>query len=120
MAGQHAWTLAGPNAKLFDRNGKHLGKYFAPAATWEAMDGSKIAGKQLAVSPGGEGNIPLQIVQANPAVGMGAMVVVSGVTDSQRVKTLGGVAPASACGAGNLGAKQIVKYQADCIFWKAA
>jgi hypothetical protein len=33
---------------------------------------------------------------------------------------MGGVAPASACAAGNMGSKQIVKYQADYIFWKAA
>ena len=38
----------------------------------------------------------------------------------QRVATVGGVAPAMACGASNMGAKQIVKYQADYIFWKAA
>jgi hypothetical protein len=116
MAGQYAWVFAGPDAKLLDRNGKQVGKYFGPPATWEAMDGSKINGKQLALSPGGEGNISLQFVQANPAMGMGAM---SGVTYIQRVKTQGGVAPVSACGAVNIGAKQIVKYQADYIFWKA-
>jgi hypothetical protein len=37
----------------------------------------------------------------------------------QRVATVGGVAPAMACGASNMGAKQIVKYQADYIFYKA-
>lgn len=116
MAGQYAWTFAGPDAKLLDRSGKQVGKYFGPPATWAAMDGSAITGKQLAVSSGGAGNIPLQLVQANPAVGMGAM---SGITHIQRVKTVGGVAPASACGASNLGAKQTVTYQADYIFWKA-
>jgi hypothetical protein len=116
MAGKYAWVFAGPDAKLLDKSGKQVGKYFGPPATWEAMDGSKITGKQLAVSPGGAGNIPLQFVQANPAMGMGAM---TGVTYIQRVKTMGGVAPASACAAGNLGSKQIVKYQADYIFWKA-
>jgi hypothetical protein len=49
-------------------------------------------------------------------MGMGAM---TGVTYIQRVKTMGGVAPASACGMANMGEKQIVKYQADYIFWKA-
>jgi hypothetical protein len=117
MAGKYAWTFAGPDAKLLDRSGKQVGKYFGPPATWEAMDGSKITGKQLAVSPGGAGNIPLQFVQANPAMGMGAM---TGVTYIQRVKTMGGVAPASTCGMANMGEKQIVKYQADYIFWKAA
>ena len=115
MAGKYAWAFAGPDARLLDRSGKQVGKYFGPPATWEALDGSKITGKQLAVSPGGAGNIPLQFVQANPAMGMGAM---SGVTYIQRVKTQGGVAPASVCAASNMGAKQIVKYQADYIFWK--
>lgn len=116
MAGQFEWVFAGPDARLLDRSGRQVGKYYGPPATWEAMDGSKITGKQLAVSPGGAGNIPLQFVQANPAMGTGAM---SGVTYIQRVKTQGGVAPASACGATNLGAQQIVNYQADYIFWKA-
>jgi hypothetical protein len=81
------------------------------------MDGSKITGTQLAVAPGGSGNIPLQLVKANPAMGMGAM---QGVTYIQRVATMGGVAPAMACGAGNMGAKQIVQYRADYIFYKAS
>ena len=49
-------------------------------------------------------------------MGSGAM---SGVTYIQRVNTMGGVAPASACDAANAGAKQVVKYQADYIFYKA-
>ena len=117
MPGQTEWVFAGPDAVLKDRAGKQVGKYYGPPATWEAMDGSKITGKQLAVSPGGAGNIPLQFVQANPAMGMGAM---TGVTYIQRLKTQGGVAPSAACGTGNMGAKQTVNYQADYIFWKAA
>ena len=44
----------------------------------------------------------------------------TGVTYIQRVATVGGVAPSAACGAANQGAKQIVKYQADYIIYKAA
>ena len=62
------------------------------------------------------GNIPLQLVKANPAMGMGAM---QGVSHIQRVKTQGGVAPAMACDATNMGSQQTVNYQADYIFWKA-
>ena len=115
MAGKFAWVFAGPDAKLMSRGGQQVGKYYGPPATWEAMDGSKITGKQLAVAPGGAGNIPLQFVQANPAMGTGAM---SGVTYIQRVKTQGGVAPAMACDAATMGSKQIVNYQADYIFWR--
>jgi hypothetical protein len=53
---------------------------------------------------------------AMETVGVGAM---QGVTYIQRVKTQGGVAPAMACDAANMGSQQIVNYQADYIFWKA-
>ena len=116
MAGQFEWVFVGPDAKLNDRSGKQVGKYYGPPATWESMDGSKITGTQLAVAPSSAGNIPLQLVKANPAMGSGAM---SGVTYIQRVATSGGVAPATACDAGNAGSKQIVRYQSDYIFYKA-
>lgn len=115
--GMTEWVFVGPQAALNDRSGKQIGKYYGPPATWEAMDGSKITGTQLAVSPAGPGNIPLQLVKANPATGMGAM---TGVTYIQRVAIKGGAAPSSACAPANKGAKEIVKYQADYIFWKAA
>lgn len=116
MAGQFEWVFVGPDAKLNDRGGKQVGKYYGPPATWESMDGSKLTATQIAVAPNGSGNIPSQLVKANPAMGSGAM---SGVSYIQRVDTRGGVAPAMACAAGNTGAKQVVKYQADYIFYKA-
>jgi hypothetical protein len=115
-AGQYEWVFVGPDAKLMDRSGKQVGKYYGPPATWENMDGSKVTATQVAVSPAAAGSIPLQLVKANPAMGTGMM---TGTTYIQRVATQGGVAPASACAAGNMGAKQIVKYQADYIFYKA-
>jgi hypothetical protein len=115
-AGEYEWVFVGPDAKLMDRGGKTVGKYYGPPATWESMDGSKLTGAQLAVSPAAAGSIPLQLVKANPAMGSGSM---SGVTYIQRVATRGGLAPAMACAATNMGAKQVVKYQADYIFYKA-
>ena len=117
MAGQFEWVFVGPDAKLMDRKGVQIGRYFGPPATWENKDGSKVTGAQLAVAPAAAGSIPLQLVKANPAMGVGVM---QGVTYIQRVATQGGVAPASACEASNLGQKQVVKYQADYIFWRAA
>ena len=117
MAGQFEWVFVGPDAKLNDRSGRQVGKYYGPPATWESMDGSKLTGMQVAVAPSSAGNIPFQLVKANPAMGSGAM---SGVTYIQRVATVGGVAPAMACDAGNAGSKQIVRYQSDYIFYKAA
>jgi Protein of unknown function (DUF3455) len=112
----HEWVFAGPKADLNGRNGAKLGTYYGPPATWAANDGSRITGKQLAIAPAGTGNIPLQLVQADPASGAGAM---QGVTYIQRVATRGGVAPASTCDAAAMSRKEIVQYQADYIFWKA-
>ncbi len=114
--GQLAWVFAGPNAVLNDRGDKQVGRYYGPPATWESLDGSKVSGAQLAVAPSSLGNIPYQLVKANPATGEGAM---TGVTYIQRVATQGGVAPASVCAAAPKGKRETVKYQADYIFWKA-
>ncbi|MCC2677350.1 MAG: uncharacterized protein K0R58_4297, partial [Ramlibacter sp.] len=116
MAGEHEWFFVGPDARLMDRSGKQVGRYYGPPATWENSDGSRITATQVAVSPAAAGSIPLQLVKANPAMGSGAM---TGVTYIQRVSTQGGVAPAIACSAANLGARQVVQYQADYIFYKA-
>ena len=81
------------------------------------MDGSKLTGTQVAVAPSGAGNLPYQLVKANPAMGAGAL---SGVTFIQRVALVGGVAPGSVCDASTKGQRSIVRYQADYVFWKAS
>ena len=116
-AGEHEWVFVGPAASLVDRQGRTLGRYFGPPATWAANDGSAITGTQLAVAPAAAGNIPLQLVKANPASGQGMM---TGVSHIQRVATQGGVAPSAPCNMAGMGRKEIVRYQADYIFWKAA
>jgi Protein of unknown function (DUF3455) len=116
MADAYEWAFVGPDAKLLDRSGKEVGKYFGPPATWQSNDGSKITATQLAVAPAQPGAIPLQLVKANAAMGAGAM---QGVAYIQRVATQGGVAPARACDAAALRSKETVKYQADYIFWRA-
>lgn len=116
MADQFEWVFVGPAAGLKDRKGAMVGRYYGPPATWESMDGSRITGTQVAVAPNGDGNIPHQLVKANPAMGMGAM---QGVSYIQRVATVGGTAPKSMCGKANDSEKQTVKYSADYIFYKA-
>ena len=109
------WVFAGPDAKLNDRAGKQIGRYYGPPATWESSDGSKLTGAQVAVAPATPGSIPLQLVKANPVTGTGAM---QGVTYIQRVATKGGVAPSSTCDTAAVGKRAIVPYQADYIFYK--
>ena len=113
-SGALVWTGPSPDADLIDKSGAKVGKYYG-GPTWAHNDGSKVTGKQLAVSPS-PGNIPLQLVQANPSTGEGAM---TGVTYIQRLNTMGGTA-AGTCAADNAGAKQVVKYSADYYFYKAS
>jgi Protein of unknown function (DUF3455) len=114
--GQMEWAFVGPTAVLKDRTGATIGAYFGPPATWKSNDGSEVTATQVAVAPAPAGNIPLQLVKANPAKGNGAMM---GVTYIQRVATRGGVAPAMACDASTKSKKEVVKYQADYIIYKA-
>ena len=115
MAGQHEWVFVAPVATLVSgADRKSVGKYYG-GPTWESMDGSKITGKQVAVAPApGTGNIPLQLVKTEPAMGAGAM---QGVTYIQRVNTKGGVAPAMACDASSKGQRRQVAYEADYVFY---
>lgn len=113
MAGQFEWAFVGPVATLYGQGDKVVGKYYA-GPTWESNDGSKVTGKQVAVAPGGAGNIPLQLVKADPAMGAGAM---QGVAYIQRLNTKGGVAPAAACTSAAKGQRQQVAYAADYVFY---
>ncbi|EHK67551.1 DUF3455 domain-containing protein [Achromobacter arsenitoxydans] len=116
MPGQTEWVFVGPQAVLKSRAGKQVGRYYGPPATWEANDGSKLTATQVAMAPSGPGNLPYQLVKANPAMGSGDL---AGVSYIQRVALQGGVAPADKpCTAATKGQKAIVKYQADYIFWK--
>lgn len=114
MAGAFEWAFVTPVATLWDMKQNNIGKYYG-GPTWEANDGSKVTGKQVAIAPASPGNIPLQLVKADPAMGQGAM---TGVTFIQRLETKGGVAPAMTCDASNKGMKQQVKYQAKYVFYK--
>ena len=110
------WVLVSPDAVLRDQNDAIVGKYYG-GPTWEHGDGSKVTGKQVAVTPAPEaGNIPWQLVQTMPATGPGTMV---GTTYVQRIATKGGVAPAEPCVAAAVGTKKQVRYAADYLFYKA-
>lgn len=115
MPGYFEWVFVAPQATLRTRGGQMVGTYYGPPATWDFNDGSKVSGAQLALAPHGNGNIPLQLVKANPAVGQGMAV---GVTHIQRLATQGGVAPSMPCDSRVKGSQQVVPYQADYVFWK--
>ena len=112
--GELAWTFVAPVATLFDMQKKTVGSYYG-GPTWEAMDGSKVTGKQVAIAPSATPkSIPLQLVKADPATGRGAM---TGVTFIQRLETKNGVPPATPCDASTKGAQQQVSYEAKYVFY---
>lgn len=113
--GQFAWAFVAPVAELSDPAGKPAGRYYA-GPTWEANDGSKVTGKQVATAPAGAGNIPLQLVKAESQPGN---ALLGGITYIQRLNTRQGVAPSSPCDATTAGQRQNVKYQADYLFHRA-
>lgn len=112
----YKWTMVGPKAELTDEGDETVGDYSGPPARWAHKDGSFVIGSQVAVSPNGSKNIPLQLVKADVAGGQGAL---TGVSYVQRVNTQGGIAPAKKCSADNDGEKAEVSYKAEYWFWKA-
>jgi hypothetical protein len=116
-AGQFEWVFVGPDAKA-ERPRRQAGGQVLRPARHLGRHGRREADRHAGGrGPGRRGQHPAATGEGQPGHGHG---MVSGTTYIQRVATMGGVAPAAPCGAGNMGAKQIVKYQADYIFWRAA
>jgi hypothetical protein len=103
------WVFVAPEADLFDRSGRKIGRHYA-GPTWEAADGSKVVGavKERADAAGA---IPWLILSTKSAGPDGAF---SKVTSIQRLSTSGGVAPSGACA--EPGATVRVPYTADYYF----
>jgi len=106
------WAFVAPDAELFDRAGKKIGRHYA-GPHWEAADGSRIVGavKERADAPV-SGAIPWLLLSAKSAGKEGAF---SKVTSIQRVATTGGVAPAGNCS--QPGSQARVAYTADYYFF---
>lgn len=111
------WTLKAPEAELFDEQGVKVGKHYA-GPTWEANDGSKVAGeaKQRADAPGGKG-IPWLLLKTKESSGNGLL---GKVTSVQRVDTVGGLAPAATdCNQTKKDNEVRVAYSANYYFYTA-
>ena len=109
-ANSHEWAFVAPEADLFDRHGKRIGKHYA-GPHWEAADGSRIFAsvKARVESPSPEA-IPWLLLTARSAGPNGSFSKVSSIL---RINTIGGMQPRGGCNAGSEGAKARVKYSAD-------
>ena len=114
-----AWTLVAPRANLYDDNGKIITTHFA-GPTWQAKDGSHVAGQLVDRVTVDSTAIPWLLLSAtSPASGADGDRLV-GTTFIQRIATTGGLAPgAGTCNPDTAGTKAEVPYTADYYFWKA-
>ena len=129
-----AWTLFGPQATLFNDEGRQIMTHYLSAnpeeagtlrATWQhSNDTSAVWAMMIQpssdpnyVAPGAIPWLLLQVMgdQEGPTGGdrlTPALYI-------QRVHTAGGVAPATGCGvAADVGKKVFVPYEADYVFYK--
>ncbi len=114
-AARFSWVLSAPEAELFDQAGKPIIRHFA-GPTWEATDGSSVVGEVTARDPGPDPNaIPWLLLQAKSTYGRGLL---SHTVSIQRLHTVGGKAPATDCGSGQLGVEARVRYSADYLFYE--
>ena len=108
------WKLQGPDAQLFDSNGKQQAKHYA-GPTWEAADGSKVIGEPVAHDDGPDPQaVPWLLVRAKSNSGTGLF---SDVRTIQRLHTSGGRAPATVCSAATAGQTERVTYSAEYYFY---
>ncbi|HEY6200088.1 MAG TPA: DUF3455 domain-containing protein [Candidatus Binatia bacterium] len=111
--GAYGWAFVAPEADLFDANGKKIGRHYA-GPHWESADGSKIAGtvKASADAPPADA-IPWLLLEAKSDGPQGSFTKITSV---QRLNTVGGVAPKTACSQSALGTTVRVPYTADYYF----
>jgi Protein of unknown function (DUF3455) len=110
LDGKAAWAFVAPEADLFDASGKRVGKHYA-GPSWESDDGSKIVGTLKArVDSSRPGAIPHLLITTKADAKPG---VFANITSLQRINTLGGVVPTTACTAADAGKQMRVYYSAD-------
>lgn len=108
------WKLKAPEAGLLNAKGEEIGKHYA-GPTWEHKDGSKIQGKIKAKADSPNANaIPLLLLEVTSHEGKG---ILSGVSNVQRLNTVGGQAPPKGCDATKKDAEVKVNYTADYYFY---
>jgi hypothetical protein len=111
-----AWVFQAPEAKLYNRHGRLVGKHYA-GPTWEYQDGSKVVGAKIAGFTPDPSSIPWLLLGAASHDGLGLL---STVTFIQRLDTVGGTAPAAAsCDADHVGEIQRIDYTATYFFYEA-
>lgn len=110
----YAWTFVAPEARLFDADGRTIGRHDA-GPRWQAADGSSLLGTvtERVAAPAADAIPWLLLATSND----GPPGTFSGVSSIRRVNTVGGVAPTDGCGPDTAGHSIRVPYTADYYFY---
>ena len=107
------WVFKAPEADLFDSAGKKIGSHYA-GPTWESTDGSKVVGELKAKDDGPDpAAIPWLLLSAKSTSGTG---VFARTLSIQRLRTVGGKAPADGCDQAHAGQEARIPYKATYAF----
>jgi Protein of unknown function (DUF3455) len=111
-----AWTFVAPQANLLDDCDKLVGTHFI-GPTWQGNDGSSVVGAKVAGVAVDPTAVPWLLLKAASNGSISGKF--SDVTSIQRLSTVGGIAPSTACDSSNLGSISQVPYTAQYVFYKA-
>jgi len=116
-AGKLTWAFVAPDADLFDDAREKVGTHGA-GPHWAAPDGSKVTGTVKARADAQRnGDVPWLLLAGTSAGGSGKLAAVTSV---QRIRTVGGAAPAQGCRAATDEGKRVKSpYTADYVFFSA-
>jgi hypothetical protein len=112
--GGFAWSFKGPEANLFDKQGRQVGTHFA-GPTWKMDDGSVVVGEVISRANAPEpGAIQWLLLRAKSPEGSGPL---SAVAYIRRAETRGGVAPKMSCDASHLSKQARMRYSSIYQFF---
>ena len=113
--GEIAWLHNGPEAELFDIQGKPYGKHYG-GPSWEAPDGGKVIGALKASTPAPDtADIPWLLLDIKSREGEGIFTQAKAIL---RVNTKGGIAPSSSAADAAEGSVARIPYEALYLFLK--
>lgn len=105
----HAWAFVAPEAELFDAKGEGIGHHGA-GPYWQAADGSRVVGKVKARADAPVANtIPWLLLTTESTGPQGRFSKVSSI---QRIDTVGGAMPTTACTRQAIGTLARIHYTA--------
>jgi hypothetical protein len=109
----HAWVFQGPEAALFDAEGRQVGTHGA-GPYWRLEAGGRVTAEVAANAPAA-GTIPWLLLRVKDREGEGAL---PGTSFIRRIDTVGGLPPREPCDAARAGTVARMRYSAVYEFWR--